>query len=201
MRALSAQRPLARERQGAVILLGRQRQAKLDAAERGVLAFRGFFFVGDFFGLTGRLFGLGRRARRSAKLFKFELVISRWQSPRQSDIPVIGARLQTFDQIASTIFQHADGFGVSEARKVDDAVLRQRKIDARRGFDGAGRIRLQFFRVERNLVVEAIVMGEASRLDEVVACRQFRFERPARSNLADAFLLASKNLANHAVAD
>ena len=44
-------------------------------------------------------------------------------------------------------------------------------------------------------------MGEASRLDAIVAGGQLRLERPARRNFADAVRLAFEDLANHAVAD
>ena len=150
MRAGAVQRLLARERQRAVILLLKKRQAKLDAAPIGASSFSAACSsFEDFSGPFARLLlSFHRGARRSAKRFESEPVISRGQSPRQSDIPIIGARLQALDHVAPVVFQYADGFDVAEARKVDDAVLRQREINMRRWLNRAPRIWLQFLRIQ-----------------------------------------------------
>ena len=203
MRAGACERRFACERQRAVILFLEQGQAKLDAAFGRILALGAVFIARRFFRLIAGFFlAIRMGVRLRAKLFEFETIGAGGQTTRKRDVPIVGARLQALDHIALRVFQARRSLRCRQSSKDRRRCpCASEKSTRRRQIDDARRVRLQLLRVERDIIIEAVVMGEAARFDAIVASRKLGLERPVRRDLADAFLLAFENLADHAFAD
>jgi hypothetical protein len=143
-RAQAAEKGYARRRSfsvfspesvSAVILLLKQRQAKLEAADRRFFIFCDLFFIRGSSVSRSALAELPQGARRSAKRFECEPVFPAGRRRDRRDVPIIGARLQALDHVAPAVFQHADcsmspklarSTTLSFAAKIDESVAEPR---------------------------------------------------------------------------
>ena len=194
MRAGAGQRLRARRFERAVVGLDRQGEAQFGMVPAVVILRLAI--------VRARIILAARRGLRTcAERGEFQRIGARREAAGERDVPVVGAARQLLQHHATRVLEHAERFLVAKTRQIDHGVPRQREGDLRRQIDEARDAGLQLLGFQRNLVIQPVVAGDRARLDAVVAGAKAPLKIAPDRRLADALLVAARNLGRHAVGD